>query len=80
MFVVGLWDGLKNILDAVRFILAEYGLVAMHGGRVYANVTGVWFSDTSKYNLGKYTITHMNHIYIPFALTEKCVSGLNVIC
>ena len=37
----GAWDALKNIVDAVRFFLAEYGRVAMHGGSVHAYYIGV---------------------------------------
>ena len=56
--VLGCEMPLKSILDAVRFILAEYGLVAMHGGPVHAYFVGVWFSGNVKFDVGKYIMSH----------------------
>ena len=41
------------ILDAVRFVLAEYGRVAMHGGPVHASFMSAWLSENVKFDVGE---------------------------
>ena len=48
---------LTSILG-VRFILAEYGLVAMHGVPVHTYFVGVWFSENVKFDIGEHIISH----------------------
>ena len=42
---------LKNILEAVSFILAEYRFV-VHGGPVHAYFEGEWFSGNIRFDVG----------------------------
>ena len=57
MYVLGHGMPLKTIRDAVRFILAEYGLVAIDGGPVHAYIAGVCFLGNIKIDVGKYIVS-----------------------
>ena len=49
---------LTKTLDAVRFILAEYGLVAKHSAPAHAYFVVVWFSRNAKFDVRKYIRSH----------------------
>ena len=64
MYVLVYEMSLQSIMDAVRFILAECGLVAMHGSTTHAYFVGVWFSGNVKFDIGKHIVSHTLELYI----------------
>ena len=55
---VGRGMPLKSILHAMRFILVECGLVAMHGGLVHAYFAGLWLFGSVKFDVAKDVMSH----------------------